>query len=109
MIGVIFQFGSEVIKINVNGDKVYFQTGTTGFSMATIENLRIDKNGTIKEFPDLKDNPEWRSIAVSRFKEKMENMKTEEERVTYLINDLKKFGYKPMYKQRTGFRVEKIE
>ena len=34
--------------------------------------------------------------------------KTDEERVDYIIDDLKKWGYIPLYKQRQGHRPEKI-
>jgi hypothetical protein len=75
---------------------------------ATIDNLKLDRAGVIKEFPDLKDNESWNLIAKKRFKDKINSFNTEMEKADYIINDLKKFGYKVLYRQRNGFRVEKL-
>jgi len=68
--------------------------------------LRFDKAGVIKEFPDLKDNEEWRFEAIKRFKEKIKSLNNESEVSDYIINELKGCGYKPKFKQRAGFRRE---
>lgn len=108
MIGVIFQLGSEIIEVRVIGDKCFFKTSNYGGIYAPIDNIKIDRMGAIKEFPDLEDDEKWREKTIERFKEKLRNLKTEMERIKYLIDDLKRFGYKPMYLQRPGFRPEKL-
>jgi hypothetical protein len=55
MIGCIFQFGTEIIEVRVNGMNVYFRTGASP-SFGDIDGMKLDKSGTMKEFPDLKDN-----------------------------------------------------
>jgi hypothetical protein len=107
MIGLIFKFASELVEVRVEGINVYFRTSQLQ-RFATIDGLKLDKSGVIKEFPDLKDNEEWKKIAVERFKEKIKSYNTEMERADYIIEDLKKFGYKPLYRQRQGFRVERL-
>lgn len=109
MIGTIFQFGAEVVEVRVHKFNCLFRTQSQfGGAFAPIDALRLDKVGVIKEFPDLKDNDEWRKIAIERFKEKLKGYETENERMNYVIEDLKKYGYKPLYKQREGHRPEKI-
>ena len=108
MIGVIFQFASESIEVRIDGSNILFRTTNTDGAFATIDNLKLDYAGVCKEHPDLKDKDNWKEEAIKRFKEKIKNMKTETEKKDYIIEDLSKFGYKPLYMQRQGFRPEKI-
>ena len=108
MIGLVFQFFSEYIDIRINGNSLLFRTSQTGSMFSPVEGLKFDKVGVIKEFPDLKDNKDWKIEAIKRFKEKIKNMKSEEEVSNYLIKDLTKFGYIPIAKQKQGFRVQKL-
>jgi len=107
MISTLFSFAGEIIESVVDKKKCYFRT-TKQITFGTIDNIRLDKAGTIKEFPDLKDNADWQIIARNRFKEKINSFNSEEEIMDYIINDLKKFGYKPLYKTKQGFRPEKL-
>ena len=85
-----------------------FRKEQTGGLFAPIEAIKLDKQGVIKEFPDLKDNEDWKEIATKRFKEKLKKMKTEQERIDYVIEDLRKFGYKPLYLNKQGHRPKRI-
>ena len=106
-IGIVFKLGSDIIEVRVQDFNVYFRTPGLG-QFADIEGLKLNKVGVIKEFPDLKDNKEWKKEAIKRFKEKIKSMETEMERVKYVIDDLKKYGYVPMYFQRAGHRPTKL-
>ena len=106
-IRVIFQFGSETIEVRIQETNVYFRT-TQLVQFATIDGLKLDKSGVIKEFPDLKDKDDWKEQAIKRFKEKIKNMSSETERAKYVIEDLSKFGYKPLYIQKAGHRPIKL-
>jgi len=108
MIDLTFQFGGEMILIKIEGNSVTFGSTDQGAQMAPIDGLKIDKKGVIKEFPDLKGNPEWRIEAIKRFKEKIRQMKTERNKADYIISDLKKFGYIPKRIQINGRRPENI-
>ena len=106
MIDLIFQFGSDVVMVRIKDNNVFFRTSQfTNFG--DIDGIKLNKIGVLKEFPDLKDKEDWQSIARERFKEKIKKMKTERQRVDYVVDDLQKFGYKWLYKQRQGFRPEK--
>lgn len=108
MIGIIFQFGSEYVEVRIENSKVLFRTQTYGTNFVPIELLKLNKEGVIKEFPDLQYSETWREDAINRFKMKIKDMASEEEVVRYIIEDLSKYGYIPKFKQRTGFRIEKI-
>ena len=108
MIGIIFRYATDYIEIRVDGINIYFRTSQTGSMFATIDNIKLDKSGVIKEFPDLKDSEFWWAEAIHRFKEKIKSFNTENQRAKYIINDLTKYGYIPISKQRVGFRVEKL-
>jgi len=107
MIGIIFSFGTETVEIRVEDSNVYFRTSQFQ-RFGNIDTIKLDKKGVIKEFPDLKNNDDWQKIARERFKGKMKGMKSEMERVKYLINDLQKFGYQPKYFARQGHRPVRL-
>jgi len=107
MIGVIFEFGTEIVEVRVQGEHAYFRTSASP-NFGTIDGLKLDKSGVIKEFPDLKDDIEWQRKARERFKDKIRSIPTEDGRMKYIIEDLSKFGYTPMYIQKQGFRPRKF-
>ena len=107
MIGLIFSFGADTIEVRIQDVNIHFRTSDSQ-QFVGIEGLKLNRDGVIKEFPDLKDNEDWNKEAVKRFKKKMKIMKTEMERANYVIKDLQKFGYKPMFMQRQGFRPIKL-
>lgn len=109
MIDVMFKYGTEIILVRIRDGKVFFATSTYGGSLTTIEGLKLSHSGVIKEFPDLIGNENWRREAIKRFEKKIDSFKTEEEIYQYIITDLKKYGYVPMWKQKPGFRMEKIK
>ncbi len=108
MIGVIFDFAGKMVEVRVESNNVLFRTIEFGGALAPIENLRLDYNGVCKEHPDLKDNDNWKKEAIKRFKDKIKSYNTEEEKINYIINDLKKFGYVPTIIQKKGFRPKKL-
>ena len=107
MIGIIFHHHSSPVEVRVDKDKVIFRT-TPFTPFVDIEGIKLDKAGSLREFPDLKDNKDWEKITRQRFKDKMKTMKTEKERALYLIVELTKFGYQALHAQREGFRPAKI-
>jgi|SRR3990167_5275436 len=108
MIELIFYFGTDIILTRINGHHITFCNSLHGAFESTIEGLKLSHLGVIKEFPDLKDNPNWREEALKRFKKRISELNTEEAIAEYIIMDLKKFGYIPKWKQKKGFRRVKI-
>ena len=109
MIDVIMQMGTELIIVRIAGHSVMFgaKTGNNPM-MASIEGIQLSKAGVIKEFPELKDEPNWRQEAIARFKDKIRDLGSEDRIYHYVVEDLKKFGWKPIYRQRQGHRIEVI-
>jgi hypothetical protein len=104
---ITFQLGSELIEVIINkNDIMFFDVGTGQITGLT--GIRYDKSGVIKEFPDLENDDEWRKKAIERLREKIKTFDTEEQKMEYIINDLKKYDYKPLMKQRSGWRPQKI-
>ena len=108
MIYLYFDYFGEKILIEVNGNKVWFSNSQYGNVKATIDHIQLNYSGVIKEFPDLRNNDNWKEIARQRFKDKIKSLNKENDIVNYLITDLKKFGYVPLMKQKRGFRTEVI-
>ncbi len=107
MIGIIFKFGSGIVEVRVKENNVFFRTNPTqGFG--DIDGIKLNKVGVLREFPDLKDKDNWQQEARKRFKEKIKQMKTEREKVEYIKEDLKKYGYEPYAEQIEGFRPKRL-
>jgi len=102
-----FKYANENITVIIDGNNLMFldSSGT----ITTLEGLRIDKTGVIKEFPDLKDDEEWKQKGLNRLKEHIKKMNTEMEILKYIKTELNKFGYEELYYQRAGFRPRKFE
>ena len=108
-IGCIFTRVDEVVEIRIDGNSILIRNQQTGMGFRPIDSLFFDKKGTFIEFPDLKDNQNWREIALMRLKDKLKSFKTEEAKMNYIIEELKGKGYIPQVKQRKGFRTEVIK
>ena len=109
MITILFGFANEKILVTIRGERITFANTMFGAVESDIEGIQLSHQGVIKEFPDLKDNENWKAEAVKRFKEKISNLKTEQERANYIIEDLEKYGYKIEKIQRGGFRPNMVE
>ncbi len=108
MIGVIFQFGNEMVTVEVSGTELRFRTSDYNSQSVPIEAIQLSREGVIKEFPDLKFAEDWKQKALERLKMKIKDMANELERINFVITDLKSFGYVPMYYQKQGHRVNKF-
>lgn len=96
---------TEIVFIRINGSNLLFSTNSQQI-FSPIEGLHLNYNGVLKEHPDLKGNPNWKQEAIKRLKEHLKLLSTEDEISNYVINELKKMGYLPKYKQRSGHRIE---
>jgi hypothetical protein len=105
---VHFEKTSERIILRIIGDVVLFINPQTNM-MSPIEGLQFSKQGVIREYPDLKDDSEWKQKAIQRFVDKIKSLPSETERVKYLIKEMEDMQYKPLYKIINGFRPEKIK
>ena len=104
----VFQQGSNRMAIRIIGSNVLFIDLSSNM-LSPIEGLKLSRQGVIKEYPDLKDNPQWKQIAIERFVKKIKELPSEEKRSEWLIEEMKEMGYTPLYKQRNGWRPQKIK
>ena len=106
MIAGFFRLGPDEVTIIIDGPNLLFTETNTGFT-TTVEGLKLSQSGSIKEFPDLKDNPEWKKVVIQRFKDKVKGLRTEMDRINYAKEELVKQGYEPLMYQRAGHRPVK--
>ena len=108
MIGIVFQFGADVVEVRIENKTVFFRTSQfTNFG--DIDGIKLNKVGVLREFPDLKDKEDWMSIARQRFKDKIKQMDTERKQADYVREDLQKYGYVAMWEQVQGHRPKKFK
>ncbi len=105
---IVFQKGTRRTAIRIIGDNVLFIDLNTNM-LAPIEGLKFHKEGVIKEYPDLKDDQDWKQKSIQRFVDKVKELPSETKKVEWIINEMRLKDYKPLYKQRNGFRAEKIK
>ena len=108
MIKGSFRLGGDVIEVIIKGNELLFFDISSGL-VTTIQGLKFSKSGVLKQFPDLKNEKEWKQIAMDRLKNHMKNLKTENDKMEYIKKELKDFGYEPLYKQRGGFRPQRFK
>ena len=104
MIDLIFYLGTQIVFVRVRGATIMFASSLQGKVWSPIDGLKLSYEGVLKEFPELKDNGDWKAIAIQKFKDKISGLKDEDEVADYVITDLKKHGYIAKYKQKMGFR-----
>lgn len=109
MIDLIFKQANEIVLVRIIGRKILFGSTVYGAKMADISGLKLDFQGTIREFPDLKDDLQWREKAIQRFKEHILKIGNEDKIADYIVYELRNKGYVPQLKQKTGFRPQKIK
>ena len=100
---ILFEYASEPVQVRVMGVNAFFKT-VSSMDWITIDSIKLDYAGVVREFPDLETRKDWKEEAIKRFKKKMTELKTEMERAKYIMEDLKKHGYIPRYTQKKGFR-----
>lgn len=108
MIDVIFQYGSEIVMVRVINENVLFSTSQYASAFVPIDGIRLNHVGVVREFPDLKDKADWRNQAIIRFKEKLKSMKTETEKMNYVILELTKYGYQAIWWKQEGHRQKRL-
>lgn len=106
MLNATFKLAGELVSVKIEGNNLGFFDVGTG-QMTTIEGLRLSRAGVLKEHPDLKDEKDWRRIAIDRLKEHMKDLQTEKDKMRYVAFELTKFGYEPIMYQMNGFRPTK--
>lgn len=107
MILGVFSLAGEQIEVIVKNEELLFRDSATQIT-TTIEGLKLSKSGALKEFPDLKNNNEWKKIVIEKLKDKIKSFKTENQRMFYVKEELIKWGYEPKFWQRAGHRPKKF-
>lgn len=103
MIKGTFEGLSGFVEVIVDGNNLMFFDVSSG-QITTIEGLRILYNDVINTFPDLENNDNWKKEAINKIKEHMKTYETEMEKLNYVKDELVKFGNKPLYYQKAGWR-----
>ncbi len=106
MIQGTFSLGQDLVQVVVKGNELMFYDVSSG-QMTVMEGLKLDMSGVIKEFPDLKDDEEWRKKAINRLKEHMKKISKEMDKLNYVKNELVAFGWNALYFQKCGWRPTK--
>ena len=107
MIVASFMLGGDIVETIVDANNIMFRDAGSG-TTTTIHGLKLDKQGVVREHPDLKDDEDWKKKAIERLKEHIKKYKTEIQKINYIRDELEKFGYTPLYSQRAGFRPKKF-
>ncbi len=108
MIKATFEFGGSNQEVVIRGNELLFFDIDSGM-MTTIDGLKLSKAGCLKEFPDLKDDDEWKKKTIERLRNKIKEYPSEIQRMNYVKEELMKQGYKPLFMQRAGFRVQRFK
>ena len=103
----VFENSGEIVEVLVSGNTLLFSDSSGQVTL--LEGLKFDKQGVIREFPDLENDEEWKKKAIERLKEHIKKMNTEKDILFYVKDELVKFGNKALYYRQNGFRERKFE
>jgi hypothetical protein len=101
----VFENAGEIVEVVIQGNTLLFSDSSGQVTL--LEGLQFSKEGVIKEFPDLKDDEEWKKKAIERLKEHIKTIPTEKETLDYVKDELVKFGNKALFYRQNGFRPKK--
>lgn len=108
MIEILFRHGGDVILVRIAGNNVEFGNTAQGGMLSTIDGLNISRSGVMRQFPDLKGQPDWKEQAIKRFKKHIATFKNEVEKAEYIKEELSKWGYVPWKIKMQGKRARDI-
>lgn len=92
MITMLFNKKGQRVVIRLDGNNLLFM-GPNDYVISSLEGLRFDKEGVIREFPDLKGRADWKVEALRRFKEHIFTLEGDKKKAEYIIDDLNKHDY----------------
>ena len=97
----------DVRMMRIDGRNImFFQVMNGVMIQSPMEGLRFVYSEVIKEFPDLKDNTDWKMEAIKRVKKKISSLSSELAVYDFIVEDFKKYNYVVIARQRFGFRKE---
>jgi len=102
-----FRIAGEITNVLIDGNNIIFMDSSGMIN--TINGIRLDYEGSIKENPDLKGDDDWKEKTIERFKKKVKSIEGDMEKIKYVKDELTKFGYDALYYQRNGHREKKFE
>ena len=109
MIGVIFQLGSNYVEFRLDGDNLFVRDSSYGGTLVPFApgTVNLDYDGVLKELPYLKGDSQWKEKACEELKERFKELETDDEKINYIVDEMKKYGYIPRFTQKKGHRPEK--
>ncbi len=109
MIGVIMHFANDVVEFRVIGNQLHIRNSAYGSSLVPLSpgNIGLNYDGVIKELPYLKGDDKWKEKACDKIKERFRELETDDEKINYIVDEMKKYGYIPRFTQKKGHRPEK--
>ena len=109
MIRLYFEKLGSTSIIMINNNSLHLCSDLTGNTFVPIDYIRFDRDGVLKEFPDLSSRDDWRDEALKRFKQHISELPTEDMKADYVIKDLsQKHGFIPTTKIKDGFRPVRL-
>ena len=97
MIDLIFYAGCEIVVIRISGSFTFFSNSSSGLnSFVPIENVYMNKEGILKEHPDLKglSYTEMKKESINRLKKKVKELGSEDKIKDYVISEMTSQGMK---------------
>jgi hypothetical protein len=102
------RLAGEIIHVIITGDNVMFLDSNN--TITTLKGLKFSHVGVLKEFPDLKDNENWRAIALERLENHIKSLEGEMNKINYIADELNKYGgYEKLFYQSAGWRPQKFK
>jgi len=106
-IQIAFKYGGDNIFVIIEGNVLMFLDANN--NITTLDGLKISRSGVIEEFPDLKDDEDWKKKGLERLKQHIKKFDTETKKMMYIKDELNKYGYEALYFCKAGFRPKNFK
>jgi len=108
---LVFELGGDFVFVKIEGKNVSFANSLTNFQQfVPIKFLKLNTEGILKQFPDLKDlsEKEMKQEAIERFRNHIKTLGGEEEIKKYIKKEFEGMGYTLKSIHKDGFRGKKF-
>ena len=106
--GIMFEYRGETVELRYTDNNLLVRSSTYGSEFSYIYSS-FDKDKVSNEFPELINDDDWRQKAYHKLLEKLNSYNTDDNKIKYLINELKPYGYIATHIIKQGHRVQRVK
>ena len=106
--GILFEHFGSIIEIRYSGNDLITRSSEYGSNFNYIY-TSFEHEKVIRQFPELEYDQEWRTKAYKKLVDIINTYKTDDDKIKYIIKELKPHGFVAKYVMKKGFRPKAVK